>query len=177
MDLLLKGGRVYRSGSFENEDVVISDGVVIDVDKFPSSGHSSVVVDCSDKIIVPGLADVHVHFREPGFSYKETIYTGTMAAARGGYTAVCTMPNLDPAPVDKATLDAQLDLIKSDGRVKVLPFGAITSDQSGRGQLSAMEEMAPYVAGFSDDGKGVQDEALMEEAMLKAKLPPAAWHP
>ncbi|MBR6444774.1 MAG: dihydroorotase [Firmicutes bacterium] len=169
MDLLLKGGRVYRSGSFENEDVVISDGVVIDVDKFPSSGHSSVVVDCSNKIIVPGLADVHVHFREPGFSYKETIYTGTMAAARGGYTAVCTMPNLDPAPVDKTTLDAQLDLIKSDGRVKVYPFGAITSDQSGRGRLSAMEEMAPYVAGFSDDGKGVQDEALMEEAMLKAK--------
>ena len=169
MDLLLKGGRVYRSGSFENEDVVISDGVVVDVDKFPSSGHSSVVVDCSNKIIVPGLADVHVHFREPGFSYKETIYTGTMAAARGGYTAVCTMPNLDPAPVDKTTLDAQLDLIKSDGRVKVYPFGAITSDQSGRGRLSAMEEMAPYVAGFSDDGKGVQDEALMEEAMLKAK--------
>ena len=169
MDLLLKGGRVYRSGSFENEDVAISDGVIIDVDKFPSSERSSVIVDCSDKIIVPGLADVHVHFREPGFSYKETIYTGTMAAARGGYTAVCTMPNLDPAPVDKSTLDAQLDIIKTDGRVKVLPFGAITSDQSGRGQLSAMEEMAPYVAGFSDDGKGVQDEALMEEAMLKAK--------
>ena len=169
MDLLLKGGLVYRSGSFENEDVAVSDGVIVDVDKFPSSEHSSVIVDCSDKIIVPGLADVHVHFREPGFSYKETIYTGTMAAACGGYTAVCTMPNIDPAPVDKETLDRQLDLIKRDGRIKVLPFGAITSDQSGRGRLSDMEAMAPYVAGFSDDGKGVQDEALMEEAMLKAK--------
>ena len=169
MDLLLKGGLVYRSGSFENEDVAVSDGVIVDVDKFPSSEHSSVIVDCSDKIIVPGLADVHVHFREPGFSYKETIYTGTMAAARGGYTAVCTMPNIDPAPVDMETLDRQLDLIKRDGRIKVLPFGAITSDQSGRGRLSDMEAMAPYVAGFSDDGKGVQDEALMEEAMLKAK--------
>ena len=169
MDLLLKGGKVYRSGSFENEDVAVSDGVVIDVDRFPSSEHSSVIVDCSDMIIVPGLADVHVHFREPGFSYKETIYTGTMAAARGGYTAVCTMPNLDPAPVDEKTLGVQLDLIKRDGRTRVIPFGAITSDQSGRGMLSAMGEMAPYVAGFSDDGKGVQDEALMEEAMLKAR--------
>ena len=110
-----------------------------------------------------------MHFREPGFSYKETIYTGTMAAARGGYTAVCTMPNLDPAPVDLKTLKVQLDLIKRDGRIRVFPFGAITSDQSGRGELSAMEEMAPFVIGFSDDGKGVQGEDLMEKAMEKAK--------
>ncbi|MBQ1352409.1 MAG: dihydroorotase [Firmicutes bacterium] len=169
MDLLLKGGKVYRSGSFVEEDIAVSDGVIVDVDSFPSGENSCIMVDCSDKIITPGLADVHVHFREPGFSYKETIYTGTMAAARGGYTAVCTMPNLDPAPVDKKTLDVQLDLIKKDGRVRVIPFGAITSDQSGRGVLSAMDEMAPYVIGFSDDGKGVQGGSLMEEAMLKAK--------
>ena len=169
MDLLLKGGKVYRSGSFENEDVAVSDGVIVDVDRFHSGERSCITVDCSDKIIVPGLADVHVHFREPGFSYKETIYTGSTAAARGGYTAVCTMPNLAPAPVDKSTLDVQLDLIKKDGRIGIYPFGAITSDQSGRGRLSAMEEMAPFVAGFSDDGKGVQGEVLMEEAMMKAK--------
>lgn len=169
MDLLLRGGQVFRSGSFAAEDIAVSDGVVVGVDSFPRDGSSSVIIDCSGKVIVPGLSDVHVHFREPGFSYKETIYTGTMAAARGGYTAVCTMPNLDPAPVDLKTLKVQLDLIKRDGRIRVFPFGAITSDQSGRGELSAMEEMAPFVIGFSDDGKGVQGEDLMEKAMEKAK--------
>ena len=95
---------------------------------------------------------MHVHFREPGFSYKETILTGSLAAARGGYTAVCTMPNLDPVPDSKANLKQQLDLIRQDGLIHIYPYGAITVGQQGQ-QLSDMKGMAPNVIAFSDDGK------------------------
>jgi len=119
-------------------------------------------------VIIPGFCDVHVHFREPGFSYKETILTGSLAAARGGYTAVCTMPNLNPVPDSKAHLKEQLDLIKQDGMIRIYPYGAITVGQKGE-QLSEMKNMAPNVIAFSDDGKGVQSRELMKAAMLKAK--------
>ena len=118
--------------------------------------------------VFPGFCDVHVHFREPGFSYKETILTGSLAAARGGYTAVCTMPNLDPVPDSKANLKQQLDLIRQDGLIHIYPYGAITVGQQGQ-QLSDMKGMAPNVIAFSDDGKGVQTRELMRQAMLKAK--------
>jgi dihydroorotase len=111
---------------------------------------------------------VHVHFREPGFSYKETILTGSLAAARGGYTAVCTMPNLNPVPDSKVHLKEQLDIIKQDGLIRIYPYGAITVGQKGE-QLSEMKNMAPNVVAFSDDGKGVQSRELMKAAMLKAK--------
>ena len=119
-------------------------------------------------VIIPGFCDVHVHFREPGFSYKETILTGSLAAARGGYTAVCTMPNLNPVPDSKAHLKEQLDIIKQDGLIRIYPYGAITVGQKGE-QLAEMKNMAPNVVAFSDDGKGVQSRELMKAAMLKAK--------
>lgn len=123
----------------------------------------------SDSVfVIPGLVDVHVHLREPGFSYKETIKTGTAAAAAGGYTAVCSMPNLAPVPDTYENLKVQLDVIRRDAAIQVLPFGSITRGELGE-TLSDMEAMAPYVAGFSDDGKGVQSEGMMLEAMKLAK--------
>lgn len=119
-------------------------------------------------IIVPGLCDVHVHFREPGFSYKETIASGSAAAAHGGYTAVCTMPNLSPAPDCAEHLKAQLDAIDKSAVIKVIPYGAITVGEKGE-ELSDMEIMADKVCAFSDDGRGVQNDGMMREAMAKAK--------
>lgn len=118
--------------------------------------------------VFPGFCDVHVHFREPGFSYKETIKSGSMAAARGGYTAVCTMPNLNPVPDCAENLSLQRDIIKKDAVINVYPFGAITAGEKGE-KLSDMESLAPFVAGFSDDGRGVQSEELMRRAMFAAK--------
>ena len=122
----------------------------------------------SSFILLPGFVDVHVHLREPGFSYKETIRTGTLAAARGGYTAVCTMPNLNPVPDSAAHLRQQLDIIRRDASIRVLPYGAITVGQQGT-ELSALEELSPYVVAFSDDGRGVQSDGMMRRAMETAK--------
>lgn len=119
-------------------------------------------------IIVPGLCDVHVHFREPGFSYKETIASGSAAAAHGGYTTVCTMPNLDPVPDSAEHLQVQLDAIKRGAAIKVLPYGAITVGEKGE-RLADMEAMSDKVCAFSDDGKGVQNDEMMREAMTAAK--------
>ena len=123
----------------------------------------------SDKYTVfPGFCDVHVHFREPGFSYKETIESGSRAAAAGGYTAVCTMPNLNPVPDLCENLKAQTDIIESTAKIAVYPYGAITVAQKGEA-LSDMQGMSKSAIAFSDDGRGVQSEELMREAMLKAK--------
>ncbi|MBQ8885798.1 MAG: dihydroorotase [Clostridia bacterium] len=119
-------------------------------------------------IFLPGFCDVHVHFREPGFSYKETIATGSRSAARGGYTAVCTMPNLNPVPDSKENLDIQLKLIEENAVVRVLPYGSITRGQRGE-ELSDMEGMSAFTVAFSDDGRGVQSEDMMRRAMKKAK--------
>ena len=119
-------------------------------------------------VVLPGFCDVHVHFREPGFSYKETIASGSVASAAGGYTAVCTMPNLNPVPDSKAHLQQQLDLIEKQAVIHVYPYGAITVGQKGE-QLADLEEMAPDVIAFSDDGRGVQDDEMMRRAMLRAK--------
>jgi dihydroorotase len=119
-------------------------------------------------VIFPGLCDVHVHLREPGFSYKETIASGTLASARGGYTAVCSMPNLNPTPDSVGNLEKQLEIIRRDARIAVLPYGTITKGQAGE-ELSDMAEMAESVVAFSDDGRGVQSEEMMISAMQKAK--------
>ncbi len=124
--------------------------------------------DSSEFAVFPGFCDVHVHFREPGFSYKETIGSGSRAAARGGYTAVCTMPNLNPVPDCLAHLRQQLDRIAADACIHVYPYGAITVGQKGE-QAAAWDEMAVYVAGFSDDGRGVQSDEMMRRAMERAK--------
>ena len=118
-------------------------------------------------VILPGLCDVHVHLREPGFSAKETIRTGTLAAAKGGCTTVCSMPNLDPVPDCPENLEPQLALIRRNARVRVLPYGAITRGERGK-EPAELEALAPLVCAFSDDGRGVQDEGLMREAMTRA---------
>ena len=139
--------------------------------KYDSISHAGInndcVIDCSEYSIFPGFVDVHVHFREPGFSYKETIKSGSSAAAKSGYFAVCTMPNLNPVPDSLANLQVQLDVIKRDAKINVLPFGSITKGQKG-GKLSDLESMAQFVCGFSDDGVGVNDRGLMREAMQRA---------
>lgn len=122
----------------------------------------------SQLTVFPGFCDVHVHLREPGFSYKETMRSGTAAAARGGYTAVCSMPNLNPVPDDAQSLAAQTELIDRDALIRVYPYGAITKGQRGE-ILSDMENMSGNVIAFSDDGRGVQSRELMREAMLRAK--------
>ena len=132
---------------------------------------SASVLSCfnsPDFVIFPGFCDVHVHFREPGFSYKETIATGSRAAARGGYTAVCTMPNLNPVPDSADHLQQQLAIIGQDACIHVYPYGAITVGEKGE-TLADLEAMAPNVAGFSDDGRGVQSDDRMRQAMLRAK--------
>ena len=145
---------------------------------FPANVRSSVMdrlssVDLcafasSEYAVLPGFCDVHVHFREPGFSYKETILSGSLAAARGGYTAVCTMPNLNPVPDSKQHLKQQLDIIRNDGMIRIYPYGSITVEQKGE-TLSDLKGMAPNVIAFSDDGKGIQSREMMRSAMLKAK--------
>ena len=136
-------------------------------EKFLADGGLSPVIS-KRYIIVPGLCDVHVHFIEPGFSYKETIASGSAAAAHGGYTAVCTMPNLDPVPDSAEHLQVQLDAIKRGAAIKVLPYGAITVGEKGE-RLADMEAMSDKVCAFSDDGKGVQNDEMMREAMTAAK--------
>ncbi|MBQ5902257.1 MAG: dihydroorotase [Clostridia bacterium] len=118
--------------------------------------------------VFPGFVDVHVHLREPGFIYKETVASGTKAAARGGYTEVCSMPNLSPTPDSMENLKIQLDAIEKDAVIGVHPYGTITVGEKGE-QLSDMDVIAPYVIGFSDDGRGVQNDNMMKEAMLTAK--------
>ena len=136
-------------------------------EKFLADGGLSPVIS-KKYIIVPGLCDVHVHFREPGFSYKETIASGSAAAAHGGYTAVCTMPNLDPVPDSAEHLQVQLDAIERGAAIKVLPYGAITVGEKGE-RLADMEAISDKVCAFSDDGKGVQNDEMMQGAMTAAK--------
>ncbi len=166
MKAVFKGGMIGRTSGgirFERADLAV-DGTVVS-SSLPADPS---VFDCSDLLILPGFVDVHVHFREPGFSYKETVRSGCAAAARGGYTAVCTMPNLSPAPDGAENLRAVLAPIERDGTICVLPYGTITRGQAGE-VLSEMDAMAPYVAAFSDDGRGVQSEEMMEAAMRRAK--------
>ena len=122
----------------------------------------------SGSTVLPGFCDVHVHFREPGFSYKETIASGSAAAAHGGYTAVCTMPNLAPVPDSLPHLEQQLEIIEKTAAIAVHPYGSISVGEQGK-EIADREAMAPYVCAFSDDGKGVQDAGLMKEAMTRAK--------
>jgi len=165
-DFVILGASVLRGGRPETCPVSVEGGRV----SFSPSGarDGRAVVDASGKVVLPGFTDVHVHLREPGFSYKETIAAGTEAAARSGYTALCAMPNLDPVPDCLPALQRELELIRRDARVRVVPYGSITRGERGEA-LSDLEAMAPFAAGFSDDGHGVASEPLMREAMRRAK--------
>lgn len=167
MNYILKNGYVFRKNRFVSGDVFVSDGIIADISPRGFSGDTA-VIPFDGCFIIPGLADVHVHLREPGFFYKESIKTGTLAAARGGYTAVCAMPNLSPVPDCMENLKEELSIIERDAAVRVLPYGAITRAQAGA-ELSDMEKMAPYVAAFSDDGRGVQSDGIMLAALKKSK--------
>ena len=148
----------------------MADIQIFGVDRVPGMDRAMEALDArqGDYYLFPGFCDVHVHFREPGFSYKETIATGSRAAAAGGYTAVCAMPNLNPVPDCMENLQPQLDLIRRDAAIDVRPYGAITAGEKGE-VLSDMAALAPYVCAFSDDGRGVQSGAMMREAMIMAK--------
>ena len=167
MDLLLTGGAVFLDGRFQNLDVAISDGRIVSVSPaLPREGFS--VIELHNRCLVPGFVDVHVHLREPGFSYKETVFSGTAAAAAGGYTAVCAMPNLNPVPDSPEHLRAQLDIIEKNAKIRVYPYGAVTRGERGE-ELADLAALAPHVPGFSDDGRGVQSEEMMRRAMALAK--------
>ena len=166
MKALFLGAMIYDGGVMKKADMLF-DGTSLSVFSGNSTDIHGIPV-FSNVAILPGFCDVHVHLREPGFSYKETIGTGTMASARGGFTCVCAMPNLNPAPDCRETLDKQLEIIARDAVIPVIPYGTITYGERGE-KLSDMESMAADVAGFSDDGRGVQSEDMMREAMIRAK--------
>ncbi|MBQ7117855.1 MAG: dihydroorotase [Clostridia bacterium] len=164
MKLSLKGKKLYKDGELSALPLFINDGII--VSRMDSAEN---IIDFSDKYyIFPGFVDVHVHLREPGFSYKETVKSGTLASAHGGYTAVCSMPNLNPVPDSRENLDKQLQIIEKDACIHVYPYGSITVGEKGE-ELSDMEAMAQDVIAFSDDGRGVQSDDMMRQAMLKAK--------
>ncbi|MGN1018969.1 MAG: dihydroorotase [Aristaeellaceae bacterium] len=169
MRMLLKGGLVYDEGRLLPMDLVVEDGVVSARGSGLSAEGADHVFELNGLAVFPGFVDVHVHLREPGFSYKETIRTGTMACARGGYTQVCAMPNLNPAPDSDEHLRVQEEIIARDAVIGVTPYAAITLGQRGEGELTDMAALAPRVAGFSDDGRGVKDEATMRQAMRRCK--------
>ncbi len=166
MDYFLKNGMVFVNGKFVNTDLAILNGKVCF--STPKDSSSLKVVDCSNKFVFPDFVDVHVHLREPGFSYKETIRTGSEAGAKWGYSAIFAMPNLKPVPDTKENLKVQQDIIDKDAVISVYPYGSITKGQMGK-EISELEEMAEQVIAFSDDGRGVQNDEIMLEAMKRAK--------
>ncbi len=168
MDCVLKNANVYIDNEFRKTDVFIKDGIIVSFDSGFQNGGGIVSFDFNNKYIFPGFTDVHVHLREPGFLCKETIKTGTMAAAHGGYTSVCAMPNLKPVPDSVESIKKETDIIDKTAVVHVYPYGSITVNEMGE-ELSDMEGMAKYAVAFSDDGRGVQRNEMMKEAMLKAK--------
>lgn len=172
MTLLIKNALAYIDKTFKKSDVLIKDGKIHSLGISISSDNVDRIVDAQDKyFLIPGFADVHTHLREPGFSCKETIKTGSMAGARAGYTVLCTMPNLNPAPDCAENLKAQTDIIEKDAVIDVLPFGTITKERKGDGEIIDFRSIADKVVGFSDDGTGVQTEELMRKAMTEcAKL-------
>ena len=157
MAITLKNCLEYKSGTFKKTDErqIVSDG-------------SGAAISISDCVVFPAFCDVHVHLREPGFFYKETIKSGTAAAARGGYTDVFSMPNLNPVPDSVENMRQQLDIIEKDASIRVHPYAAITVGQKGE-ELADIDGLAPIAAAFSDDGRGVQSAEMMKAAMLKAK--------
>lgn len=169
MRFLLTGAKAYQGGKLKALDIAVENDKIIGVDTGIDEAGFDAVFHVDGKVIVPGFVDVHVHLREPGFLQKETIATGTLAAARGGYTAVCSMPNLNPAPDSLEHVALQQEAIDKDALIHVYPMGAITVGQKGEGTLTDIEHMAEKVIAFSDDGKGVQRGELMKEAMNRVK--------
>ena len=165
--IVLKGGRVFSGGKSFEADVVVCGDRIAEVTPEAAILPGDKVVDCRGRWVSAGLVDLHVHLREPGFSSKETIATGTAAAAHGGFTTVCAMPNLEPAPDSLENLRRETAIIERDAVVKVLPYATITRRRAGR-EIVDFAALKPYVAAFSDDGSGVQDDDMMLAAMRAA---------
>ena len=162
--VIIKGGNIVGRGT---EDIAIVDGRIIERASSIEATAEDRVIDASGLMVAPAFVDVHVHLREPGYGYKERIATGTMAAARGGYTTVCSMPNLNPVPDCVEGLQAQLDIIERDAKIEVLPYAAITIGRKGE-ELVDIASLKDKVCAFSDDGSGVQVDGMMERAMTEA---------
>ena len=169
MRYLLQNAQLLSSGGvFRAADVLLSGGRIVSIGDRISCHADAVSIDLHKAVLFPGFVDVHVHLREPGFSYKETIRTGTLAAAHGGFAHVAAMPNLDPVPDCAAALAVQRAIIEKDALVHVHPYGAISVGEKGE-RLADLEGLAPGVIAFSDDGRGVQSESLMREAMMQCR--------
>lgn len=165
-DIVIKNALLSPSGEEGTADILISGGKIAEIAPHIDFPEGCRIIPADGLTVIPGLVDVHVHLREPGFSYKETIASGTAAAAAGGFTTVCPMPNLSPAPDSPENLEKQLELIRHDARIETIPYATITRSRSGSEPVD-YASLAPYVAGFSDDGSGVQDENVMREAMRR----------
>ncbi len=170
--MLLKNCKILKNGELEKVDILIKENKIEKISEniVLENMDKEKVINVKERFVSAGFIDVHVHWREPGFSKKETIYTASRAAARGGFTTVMPMPNLNPVPDDVETLNKQLEIIKKDSVIRAIPYGAITKEEYGK-ELADMEAMAKDVFAFSDDGRGVQNANVMYEAMrLAAKL-------
>ena len=165
---LLKNAKFFSQGVFHLADVFLSDGKIVSIGDGVSPSNDTIVIDISNMVLFPGFVDVHVHLREPGFSYKETIRSGTLAAAHGGFAHIAAMPNLNPVPDCAESLALQRALIEKDALVHVHPYGAITVGEKGE-RLADLAGMAPDVIAFSDDGRGVQSESMMRQAMAECR--------
>ncbi len=168
MKMLLKNAMFFMDYGFKKCDIAIENGNIINIGPTVLSEGFEIIYDLENLYIFPGLIDVHTHLREPGFLYKETIETGSMAAARGGYTSICAMPNLNPTPDSLENLAPELESIRNTAKINVYPYGTITKNEEGK-ELSDLEKLADKVVAFSDDGKGVQEEEMMLEAMKRVK--------
>ena len=168
LNVLIKNAQVYYGNTLQKADMLVENGTVVSVGVGIAVSADVPVVDAENLMILPGFADVHVHLREPGFFYKESIATGTQAAAKGGFTLVCSMPNLNPVPDSVENMAVQQEIIDRDAVINVLPYAAITKGEKG-GELVDFEALADKCFAFSDDGKGVQKNEMMKEAMLRAK--------
>ena len=166
--MIFRNATVWTQNGFAKQDAIF-DGSVLSFSVSQNAAVSECVMPVfSNCLILPGFCDVHVHLREPGFCYKETVASGTASAARGGYTAICSMPNLNPVPDSKEHLSVQLEAIKKDAKIAVYPYGALTVSEAGA-VMADLDGMAPDAIAFSDDGRGVQDEQMMRDLMLRAK--------
>ncbi len=167
MKKLLKNATVFTNNRFEKCDVELTDNKITQILPIIEGTNFDVIYDLNNLYLLPGLIDVHTHLREPGFEYKETIATGSMAGAKGGYTSICAMPNLKPTPDCLNNLNIELEAIKHSAKIHVYPYGTITKGENGE-ELANFEEMKDFVVGFSDDGKGIQNGEIMLKAMEKA---------
>ena len=168
MTVLISGANIYRNKHFEKADLLVVDGKIADISPNISRNSGITVYNFNECYIFPGFVDVHVHLREPGFVYKEDIYTGTLAATHGGFTHVCCMPNLNPVPDSRQNILPLLDAIRNKAVIDVRPYGALTVGEKGE-KLSDIQELCDSVIAFSDDGRGVQSDETMKSAMQLVK--------